>query len=553
MTDFEFPRGDTLHALRRFAAVYGYQCDVHGVAPHPTVTQQVCQAAQRATQQTTETPNKTDTPFPIGKARAEECLDLRLDGMHFGLGGFRALVPALTLLPLRSLSLRDCYLGDEGLRQLCTGLLTGGSMEAVWDGQRYTTFSGTGDTLHTVNGPASPGECVSTSTATRVLPLCCLDLRGTHLRDASPLAPLLLACPRLRRLDLSYNQLGVCSGPFAVFCAAARVHPSLSELLLAHNALPCSTRDGGEGTTTMGALAELIVACGRPGSQLRRLDLRGNLLDVGVSSASLCWSAQTTHNTVHAYNAPRVFTKQEALSKSKHCGVCRQRLCVCEDTQIRRGCGPCALLGTHPLLDALFLNNTITELQVSDNGLPTIVLEWIEAKLRVNRRHATPIAVAFADPSHGKLCCYPSHSTQPVLAWRTIDTVLERAKGNALSHVLAGPEAVRDSERAVGAAGAVREAQSSPPAHTPSPPHAAEPEANANDGDSEEPHQTSPLPPLPPLLTTYASSPDTVPAREQVWTSTEVEKLLVETFQSIRATVASCVVSAREGEEAAGG
>lgn len=253
---------------------------------------------------------------------------LALDNAGLGIAQLHALIAALPFLPMRVLSLANCILGDTALRALCRSITIS---TPVWPSMAVTTATGV------VGGGARLGYSVLLKQ---------LSLGGTGLVDVGCLASVLQCAPRLQRLDLSYNRIGTHAASLALLCAAAQTHPALEELDLSSNLL-----SGARSERTVAVLAELVVCCGRPGGRLRRLDLQDNNLGL------------------YYYHCCPDLTMVERRAAEQRAG---------EPTT--------SVFGAFPLLDALFLNNTIEALCVRANDLPEGIVDWIEAKTAVNAR-----------------------------------------------------------------------------------------------------------------------------------------------------------------------
>ncbi|KAH8607329.1 hypothetical protein ERJ75_001460100 [Trypanosoma vivax] len=162
-----------------------------------------------------------------------------------------------------------------------------------------------------------------------------LQLSSTGITDGAPLATFVFALRQLRLLDVSRNKLGVDSAGLTLLCRVMQQHPALLEVRLADNMI------SGCCFTSVDALAQWIVASGQM-CILTHVDVRFNTLGLSQEGA--------------------------------FCGATAE------------GEAPRSIYGSHPIADALLLNNTLETFEVSGNSFSTTVCNIIEAKLSVNRR-----------------------------------------------------------------------------------------------------------------------------------------------------------------------
>ncbi|SCU64829.1 Leucine Rich repeat, putative [Trypanosoma equiperdum] len=165
-------------------------------------------------------------------SHAPDLLSYVVSAAALGIGGTRALAPALASLPLKVLNLSECYLGDAGLRVLAETL---------------------GASSHSTGG------------------LRVLELRGISASDGSSVALLVTALRSLQLLDVSSNRFGTRPPGFALLCAAMGYHPALREVHIADNMV------SGCCESCVGAIAEWLVKASRA-CMLQHVDLRFNTL-----------------------------------------------------------------------------------------------------------------------------------------------------------------------------------------------------------------------------------------------------------------------------------
>ncbi|KAK7194093.1 Leucine Rich repeat [Novymonas esmeraldas] len=351
---------------------YGACCAEEGEEMHQVVVARVLQAVDAAA---SPPPSAGSAPLPPQCKEGGTCtsdVELRLDlcGLWMPLSGWlAALRSVVAVLPLHRLSVRDAAFGDAALRCLCRQVATAAPAP---------------------HASAWPARGCSASS------LRVLHLRGAGLSDAGPLASLLTACPHLSSLDLSENRLGTRDAGLALLCAAAQLHPSLSELCLQSNHI-----SGAGGGAVMAALAELIVA--RSVAEPRADGGEGD--DRGVALASSTPSAPAP--------APQPLRRLD-LSHNL-LGLYYLASGCCCDPDI-------GAVTSFPLIVALHLNNTLAELDLRDNGLPDAVMEYVEAKLHTNRR--TGAAAAAAATGH--------------VALARVQHVLQSRLGSCLAHIRRG-------------------------------------------------------------------------------------------------------------------
>ncbi|CCW71689.1 unnamed protein product [Phytomonas sp. Hart1] len=318
--------------MNHFVRLYGDACAAEGLSMNPAVIERLARAVAEVDAQAPGAP----------------LLTLRFDGLVCGEGDWAAVSAALPGLALGALSLEESYVGDLGLRAVCRGLASGPALGALGVGRQ-------------------PSPCGLRS----------LVLKHAALRDASPLAEALAACPRLSFLDLSRNRLGVCAEGVVGLCRALGVHPGLAAVDLADNLL-----QGRRGGDVVQALSELLVRSGRPESALRALHLQDNQLgDYFLIPSTLPGSHPTRWGGLVDREGGAglgVLCEGPNGAKLEAAGAVQDAMLPFVP--------PSALLGAHPFMEALFLNNTLEEFRLEGNGFPDGLLEWIEAKMRVNRR-----------------------------------------------------------------------------------------------------------------------------------------------------------------------
>ncbi|TPP51168.1 Ubiquitin carboxyl-terminal hydrolase family protein [Leishmania donovani] len=151
---------------------------------------------------------------------------------------------------------------------------------------------------------------------------------------------------------------------------------------------------GSRNGPAIAALAELIP--------LRRLDLSHNLL----GTYFLFSDAMMTHRT-EAGRSNAAPEYDMASSAFRHVGFHEA-------------------VASFPLVTALYLNNTLIELNLRNNGLPIALLEYVEAKLHVNQR-TTGGGVDFSHTASAE-----------IVASSTVRQVLIHRLRCTLEHILAG-------------------------------------------------------------------------------------------------------------------
>lgn len=298
---------------------------------------------------------------------------------HVGLGGWESLCPALACLPVTHLTTEDYYVGDEGLRALSQSIAHA--------------------TAHTLPNPA-----VMHPSVRFMMPHCLqvLHLRGVGIKDGSLLLPLLSAATNLYELDLSWNQLGMRSAGLAVLCTALRLHPSMRSVSFASNYL-----DGRRGGVTVAALAELVAASGHVGSTLVSLHLHDNQLGMYFIGGE---------PSLYAHTVTRARTEALPL-RDLHIGCATNS----------------SAAATHPLLDALILNNNLEVLSLEHNALPDALVMWVEARLRVNRRSKVAFQLQGATGS-SRL-----DATQAACASESVAALLSHTEHVILQRLAGGP------------------------------------------------------------------------------------------------------------------
>ncbi|GET87429.1 hypothetical protein, conserved [Leishmania tarentolae] len=406
--------GPVAAQTRAWLSQYGTCCTQEEVEMHPVVLSRVLQAVELAQRQVqhfsasngaaaanttrharrsgekgseTVTPRSPPTALRGNDASKQSACEA---GVSIDFGGLwmplsewiATLRSVVATLPLHSLLLRDTALGDAGLRCLCREVSTASvKPETVEAASRCEGGDSHLRGLSRLPAPSSYPPIIPRWCAASTLRL--LDLSGAALTDGGPLAPLLASCPYLHSLNLSDNRLGSRDAGLALLCGALQLHPSLEVLNLRHNCI-CGSRGG----PAIAALAELIVArfveaprtlsrtCGcasafcehqtptatAAAKPLRRLDLSHNLLgtyflvsDTTVNRCAEAGCAGETHEYGLTSSAGHHVRAHEAVT-------------------------------SFPLVTAICLNNTLIELDLRNNGLPDALLEYVDAKLRVNQR-----------------------------------------------------------------------------------------------------------------------------------------------------------------------
>ncbi|CAD2212712.1 hypothetical protein AGDE_07389 [Angomonas deanei] len=158
-----------------------------------------------------------------------------------------AFAPSLASLPLLSLSLKESYIGDSGLRLL---------LEHLENGKPITDLS-----MKTPRGE------VFISAA---LPIQELILSHNSLSIVAPLVHYVHRASFLSVLDLSGNRIGLDESSVSSLLSSLSSHTALRELNLSSNYL--------QGSVVVSALSELIVQSGSRHSALRRIIARDNYL-----------------------------------------------------------------------------------------------------------------------------------------------------------------------------------------------------------------------------------------------------------------------------------
>ncbi|PBJ75885.1 hypothetical protein BCY84_10587 [Trypanosoma cruzi cruzi] len=176
-----------------------------------------------------------------------------------------------------------------------------------------------------------------------------IHLSGVGIVDASSLTCVMTAAHQLELLDVSRNRIGTQPHGLAVLCASMHHHKSLREVNLGDNLI------SGSCVVTIRAIAEWVVCAGHD-DVLHRIDLRFNTLGILREFGGVVIPSRT--NLTHF------------------------------------------IYGAHPLVDALFLNNTLEYFELYGNALSADVIEVLEAKLAVNRRTKKTI-----QKSHTQLTC----------------------------------------------------------------------------------------------------------------------------------------------------
>ncbi|CAJ1987662.1 Leucine Rich repeat [Leishmania donovani] len=439
-----------------------------------TTTKHACRSGEGDAEAATARPSLTAPHEDDGSKRSKGEAGLSIDfgGLWMPLSEWIATLRSLVAaVPLHSLSLRDTALGDAGLRCLCGQVSAASVKPAALEAASRCEGGGSHlPGLSTLAVPPSYPPTIPGLWAASTLRL--LDLSGAALTDGGPLASLLASCPQLHSLNLSDNRLGSRDAGLALLCAALQLHPSLEVLNLRRNCI-----SGSRNGPAIAALAELIVArsvdapralsraCGRASAlcrqqtseaatvaaqPLRRLDLSHNLL----GTYFLFSDAMMTHRT-EAGRSNAAPEYDMASSAFRHVGFHEA-------------------VASFPLVTALYLNNTLIELNLRNNGLPIALLEYVEAKLHVNQR-TTGGGVDFSHTASAE-----------IVASSTVRQVLIHRLRCTLEHILAG------TANASGVVGAT---------HT-------------------EPGDT------PPTEVPAASQSSVLPAAERRWTTGEVSELV---------------------------
>ncbi|CAG9572107.1 conserved hypothetical protein [Leishmania major strain Friedlin] len=440
---------------RAWLSLYGACCTEEEVEMHPVVLSRVLQAVElvqsrsclssgsegplaatttkhtcRSGEGDAEAATARSSPTALHegddskRGKGEAGLSIDFGGLWMLLSEWIAILRSLVAtVPLHTLSLRDTALGDAGLRCLCRQVATTSVKPASLEvASRCEACSFHLLGLSTLAAPPSCPPTIPGSWAASTLRL--LDLSGAALTDGGPLASLLASCPQLHSLNLSDNSLGSRDAGLALLCAALQVHPSLEVLSLRRNCI-----SGSRNGPAIAALAELIVARSVEGSRtlskacgygsalcrqqtpaaaavaaqpLRRLDLSHNLL----GTYFLLSDATMTHRA----EAGRPSAAREydmASSSGRHVGVHEA-------------------VASFPLVAALYLNNTLIELNLHNNGLPGALLEYVEAKLHVNQR------------TTGGGADFSKTVSTEIIASTTVRQVLIHRLRCTLDHILAG-------------------------------------------------------------------------------------------------------------------
>jgi hypothetical protein len=286
---------------------------------------------------------------------------------------------SVRMLPLHRLVLRDTNTGDAGLRTLSREIAAVGAALPARCPDAASAVDRSGSRL-------------DTSVPLPLLEV--LDLSGVGLTDAGPLSLVVTACPRLQSLDLASNHLGSCPTGLAVLCTALRLHPCVEVVNLSHNCI-----HGTRGGPVMAGLAELLVArsvrvaevhAGAPvvtTRPLRALYLSHNLLgSYYLARGSMCAEATLAEMTrTHAGGAER--DDYDALSPLRDCvyDVSTRHLSSSSNAGDQKSACH-ETVTAFPLVTALYLNNSVCTLDLRHNGLPDSLLEYVEAKVHVNRR-----------------------------------------------------------------------------------------------------------------------------------------------------------------------
>ncbi|KPI85128.1 hypothetical protein ABL78_5821 [Leptomonas seymouri] len=344
-----------------------------------------------------------------------------------------ALRSLVRVLPLRRLVLRDTNVGDTGLRTL--------SREMATSRTRTNAYPAGAESAPSVS-PPSPSSCT----------LEVLDLGGTGLTDASPFPLIISTCPRLHTIDLSCNHLGSSPTGLALLFTALQLHPRVVAVNLSHNYI-----QGTRGGVVMAGLAELIVARSACTSDVTTV--KG--ITAAVATAVPLHSLDLSHNLLGCYYHPRWSVADEAmllelvvgkgssrhergnLSSLRDCihEAGAHRLCV-GGRAVERGAG-CESVTAFPLVTALYLNNSLQSLDLRGNGLPDALMEYVEAKLHVNRR------------THQQVMMESDGTTQHQLhlSVERVEEALQRSFQRALKEVYDGTVLKTDSAAPADVAG----------------------------------------------------------------------------------------------------
>lgn len=436
-------------------------------------TRNACRGDEEDAEAATARPSPTalhdddDSKRGIGEAG----LSLDFGGLWMPLSEWVAtLRSVVAAVPLHSLSLRDTALGDAGLRCLCRQVATTSVKPAALAAASRCEGGGSHPpglaTLATplLHPPTIPGFWAAST-------LRLLDLSGAALTDGGPLASLLASCPQLHSLNLSDNRLGSRDAGLALLCAALQLHPSLEALSLRRNCI-----SGSRTGPAIAALAELIVArsVAAPRS-LSRACGRASALCKLQTSTAVAVAAQPllrldlSHNLLGTY-----FLSDATMNRGAEAGRSSAAREYDMASSAGRHVGVHEAVVSFPLVTALYLNNTLIELNLRNNGLPDALLEYVEAKLHVNQRTAG----GGADFS-------PTASTE-IIASTTVRQALIHRLRCTLDHILAGT---------ANASGVVRTPHTGP-------------------GDA------------PPTEVPAASQSSVPPAAERRWTTSEVSELV---------------------------
>ncbi|CAJ1021191.1 putative Leucine Rich repeat [Leishmania utingensis] len=401
--------------VRTWLSLYGACCTEERVEMHPGVLSRVLQAVElaqsrgRLSSESDGTPAATATrhasrsgeddaeaatampsPMPYCDADAGKG-STRVAGLSVDFGGLwmplsewiATLRSVVAAVPLHNFSLRDTALGDAGLRCLCREVATTSITPAsVGTPSRCEGGIARLPGLSPLPAPSfypHPSPGLEATSALRWL-----DLSGAELTDGGPLALLLASCPQLHALNLSYNRLGTRDAGLALLCAALQLHPSLEVLSLRRNGI-----SGSRGGPAIAALAELIVA--------RSVEAPLSFSRANGPASAFCGQHAATTTAVVARSLRSLDLSDNLLgayfllsdTPMTHCAEeGRLAAALQYDVASLSGChvGVHEGVAAFPLVTALCLNNTLVELNLRDNGLPDALLEYVEAKLRVNRR-----------------------------------------------------------------------------------------------------------------------------------------------------------------------